>query len=288
MRTYDFCREIVKKGGVSIPVVFPNDYKAQDEVDKAVDLTLPHVLKFLQGDTPKFILPFNGVMLGYDVDYVIDEKNFKLPYPVTILEFETGNAATKEEVLNPFKVVVVATQKENDIIVLMIIKENKDWMLYPCSCRLSIKDTVDVKYYKINVRQQFSVFTKTMNSLDQDYLKELSKTLAISTRAVAQLILSLNCKNISDITIPISKTKMALGGKTKGYSEYHVLKVTPSERANRFKNKLGGTHASPREHMRRGHIHRFKMKEGFISHWIDAMVVNAGIGGCVTKDYLLL
>jgi hypothetical protein len=111
---------------------------------------------------------------------------------------------------------------------------------------------------------------------------------ANATEAICGMLEALNCRNITETVIPMGPVKRAMGGKTKGYSDYHVLKVNPIRRTYKRYEALGGSHASPREHLRRGHIHSFKTKTGHVQHWIDALVVNPGNGGCIAKDYLLV
>lgn len=50
------------------------------------------------------------------------------------------------------------------------------------------------------------------------------------------------------------------------------------------KRKLGGTHASPIEHERRGHWRTYKSGK---RTWVDAVTVNKGVGGRIEKDYKL-
>lgn len=62
---------------------------------------------------------------------------------------------------------------------------------------------------------------------------------------------------------------------------YWVRYLTIAEQ-ERQKVHKGGTHASPREHERRGHWRR---NCNGIPRWIPSRVVNKGVGGKFTKDY---
>lgn len=62
---------------------------------------------------------------------------------------------------------------------------------------------------------------------------------------------------------------------------YYELTIDPNPK-NYDGQAQGGTHASPREHLRRGHIRHLANGK---SVWINAMVVNPGVGGKIEKDY---
>jgi len=65
------------------------------------------------------------------------------------------------------------------------------------------------------------------------------------------------------------------------FDDYHILTIE-SPKAAASDGGHGGSHRSPREHLRRGHIRRL---EDGRKLWINATVVNAGVGGKVSKDY---
>lgn len=67
-------------------------------------------------------------------------------------------------------------------------------------------------------------------------------------------------------------------GKAPFYT-YKILTVKPSRGGG--ESPYGGTHTSPRVHLRRGHIRRLKTK----TVWVNATVVGDKSRGMVTKDY---
>ena len=58
--------------------------------------------------------------------------------------------------------------------------------------------------------------------------------------------------------------------------------VVDSAKERRPSEELGGTHASPRTHLRRGHIRRLRWGPKV---WVNSCVVNPGAIGGVNKDY---
>ena len=100
--------------------------------------------------------------------------------------------------------------------------------------------------------------------------------------AIMQLCGALNCANVKAENISAPKNinaKRAKAGKPPLFS-YKVLKVeTPTKyTSGPFQ---GGTHASPRVHLRRGHIRRLPDK----MVWVQPCVVGEKSRGMVVKDY---
>lgn len=101
--------------------------------------------------------------------------------------------------------------------------------------------------------------------------------------AIMQLCAALNCSNVSTETLPAPKflnKKRAKSGKPPLF-EYKILKVDTTPTATRQSIPGGGTHASPRVHLRRGHIRRLPVK----SVWVQPCVVGDKSRGVVMKDY---
>jgi len=92
----------------------------------------------------------------------------------------------------------------------------------------------------------------------------------------------LNCKNIQlrkvEPDAPLQK-KRQKRGKLPLFS-YHVLELKNS--ASEPGQSLGGTHASPRFHLRRGHIRRYE--DGSYT-WVNAHTVGDKKLGMVHKEY---
>lgn len=95
---------------------------------------------------------------------------------------------------------------------------------------------------------------------------------------------ALACKNVHIEKSPAKATKQ--GKKVKAalpFDDYHFLTVDVPGKAGARGEGFGGSHRSPREHLRRGHIRR--LESGPV--WVNACAVNAGIGSEVRKSYLL-
>jgi len=93
----------------------------------------------------------------------------------------------------------------------------------------------------------------------------------------------LNCANVETLEIKPSSTANARRSASKKtpFFTYKVLQIAAH---NRGLENLGGSNASPRTHLRRGHIRRLENK----TTWVRASMVNPGSDkGRVEKDYKL-
>lgn len=99
---------------------------------------------------------------------------------------------------------------------------------------------------------------------------------------VLSLLNALACSNVRIELSPAKAVHKAM--RKKGalpFDDYHILTIDVPGRGQGDGLGQGG-HRSPREHLRRGHIRRL---EDGRKLWINATVVNPGIGGKVSKDY---
>lgn len=103
------------------------------------------------------------------------------------------------------------------------------------------------------------------------------------TQMLIQACSVLNCANITTSEVSTSKIlnqKRKKKGKQPFFT-YKVLQVS-DERKQSGKPGTGGSHASPRMHLRRGHLRRLESK----TIWVRPTMVKAGsTAGVVAKDY---
>lgn len=92
---------------------------------------------------------------------------------------------------------------------------------------------------------------------------------------------AMNCKSVKRIeTVPAAKLQKARGkrGKAPLFSYWTLELAGRSDKAM----PMGGTHAGPRVHLRRGHPRQFKPGEWT---WVQAATVGSLSAGMVHKDY---
>lgn len=113
----------------------------------------------------------------------------------------------------------------------------------------------------------------------ETYLKTMRSAAFKSARVLINLIAALSCTNV---TAPVTHTPKKSNPKAAyPFHSYRELML-----GNRLASVVAGqgvgSSRSPREHLRRGHIRR--LANGSRT-WVNATVVNAGVGGSVDKTY---
>lgn len=107
--------------------------------------------------------------------------------------------------------------------------------------------------------------------------------------SLLQFCAAVSCRNviIDEIPAPRMLNKMRAAKKKAPFYSYKVLTVDVSARHESSGEKLGGggTHASPRQHLRRGHIRRYK---NGLTIWVQQTIVGDAKLGRVEKDYRII
>lgn len=102
-------------------------------------------------------------------------------------------------------------------------------------------------------------------------------------QTVVQACSVINCANVTtaEISAPAALNKKRQEKGKQPFFSYKVLQLS-DERREAGKASAGGSHASPRMHLRRGHLRRLESKVV----WVRPAMVNAGANtGVVLKDY---
>ncbi len=99
--------------------------------------------------------------------------------------------------------------------------------------------------------------------------------------AVLETIVALSCSNVTTSEIPAPKflnKKREAKGKQPLFS-YYVLEIPGDNYEDRHDG--GGTHTSPRQHLRRGHVRHLSTK----NVWVNSCLVGDPTKGRIDKDY---
>ena len=108
--------------------------------------------------------------------------------------------------------------------------------------------------------------------------------LMVSTQIIYELCAALTCNNITtERFCSYPRALRRKNNKKKPIFEYHVLTIKPGK--SQAGAAQGGTHASPRVHLRRGH--RREYKPGSFT-WVQPCVVGSKELGIVHKDYAVV
>lgn len=233
----------------------------------------------------KFIIPDNGKILDAikpsdDILGIYKEYGTRLPYECVALEFRgTPDLDPDPALFNPEAFVVLAFNivrpelpgviDEGDLCVFSIYRHLGSW--HPGTHLIRIK------------REGASCLAIPLDPICMQITQDRAiRDNMLEIAAVAELIAALSCKNvyIGDNDAPHAlNEKRARRGKQPFFS-YKTLHIKGESRTVNT-TYMGGTHASPRVHLRRGHIRRLPQGKVWVSH----CVVGSKSLGMVAKDY---
>ena len=110
-----------------------------------------------------------------------------------------------------------------------------------------------------------------------------ARMAAYEALAVLELLEALSCKNVEQSTYQPASPKNAQRIKSHKLPIYETkfLTIKASECKAEGKSGFLGSHASPRQHLRRGHIRR--LESGNI--WVNSCVVGDSSKGVIEKQY---
>jgi len=126
-----------------------------------------------------------------------------------------------------------------------------------------------------------SILDMRLNSVTPAYaLKEAAHDIGGEVRIVLELLEALSCKNIVIDNAKIPKIGER-GAANKNLPFYETKCLTIKATQKQGTGTRTGTHQSPRQHLRRGHIRR--LESGNI--WVNACVVGNSEKGVIKKSY---
>ena len=264
-------------------------------------VTLGDVLDAI-GAAEKFLLPFDGFLFE-DHDLRNFLKFFKLPFPQIVLEYDGTTGKYGEPAGNDERVRVILFAKEmqhasTDVgagVMVVVAYSSQmlpgEWILMPTTIFIPYGSEMGQFEADINQTMVGPLYPLEFAPYFDDMQFERDNAdFRTSVNAVFKESLSLfhfcnavNCSNVTHETVPAPKF-INLKRKAKGLPplyEYRILTVDTRPH-NEAGEPKGGTHASPRQHIRRGTLRHYKSGK---TVWVNAMVVGDPARGRIDKDY---
>lgn len=238
---------------------------------------LSHVLDLYTAST-KFMLPDEGRILDDPSFKALNPAEpLKLPYPFIALEFPNHNPNIQPGQTPSSKRIIFARERENTIVVTVVPFFDKygKWVVFP-ECFIPIVNYLDRTLHDKDGNVAIAIYGS--NQIIRD-------NCADEIGCLLNFLNALQCSNIHiEKVLSNKKEKKHKIKSALPFDSYHILTVDTNKTLGES-HGLGGTHRSPREHMRRGHIRHYSTG---LKIWINSMVVNYGKqGGKITKDYLI-
>jgi len=227
----------------------------------------------------KFIMPNGGRVLDDRRLRALDpNEKLHLPYPLIALEYPCNPSHNVRddvgEVISRKRVVMA--EEHEDVIVLttfIYLDKIRMWSILP-QCAVPRVGFFDPELSNDN-ETSFRLKLTDESVPGSDYADE-----------VLALLMLLNALQCSNVGIGHSPARHAGKGKNCNsafpFDSYKLLMVDVPKKPGLVTGRHITSRASPREHLRRGHIRRLEDGRKF---WINAAVVAAGNGGKIHKDY---
>ena len=261
----NYCRQVVKAFTTALEIPsLPDVMRAR----------MNHVLD-LCAMSQKFILPDEGILV-WDPEFraLLDAPKLVLPYKFIALEFSVNDTHA------PVRRHVMFVRERDEVVHLSVARFAQhigNWTWLP-ECAISVNDYLKVNQSTGAIELVFRPLAPDAQDpqLYHNYLDVLMS-----------FINTLQCSNVH-IERNGSRDKARKAKAALPFDTYHVLTldVVESPYTNAANQAPGlGTHRSPREHLRRGHIVRPGLGRPYFRR---PTMVNAGRGfGKVDKDYRL-
>lgn len=265
MEHLNYCRQMVREFKDILSSPSAKNPNSPADMDHCIDLA---------NLSRKFILPEGGLLFDdHELRALDEEGTLSLPFPAIALEFPTPGKMGG-------RTIIFARERDETIDTMRVTCiDGMGWLVLNHS-----RDGGGIR------RTGYLDRTATPNGMPT--IKLLANgggdtSVDEPVGDIYVLLSLLNALQCSNVRIEESKPRKA-GKKPKGalpFDTYHVLTIDAGKQDDELPGAGGGTHRSPREHLRRGHIRRLTDGRRI---WVNATVVGAGKGaGIVTKDYMV-
>lgn len=220
-----------------------------------------------------FAMPDDAKILGNHGKSLYGDV-IKLPYHTITVEYFGTQYKSKN--------VILARQFDDGSITISsfsYVAECDFW--FPCLVNthignIPIQGTIKVQYQ--------CPFPKTLEYSG----KTIDSTKGIidnATFCLVELLEALSCRNVT--TEPIEKVNPSVNSRRikagkLPICETKMLVIDTKAESSGYCKSVGGSHASPRQHLRRGHIRRHPTAGNL---WINSCVVGDPSKGTITKSY---
>ena len=256
------------------------NYAAQAQVDiKNGAIDFRRFSKDIE-DSIIFSLPNNGKILE-SKEKNIKYEDLRLPFQKVVLQFfyEVPPALGKS-----YQVIVLAEETEKTIEIYNFFKwldkPNRKWNVNPYMTALS---KVGCVFPNESDYLDGEIYSEALYGKMPNELIEYSKNMRrLSMYVVFEFLEALSCRNVEQTTI--QKCDAALNARRVNKGKlplYEERILTIKVNAKQGTGTRTGTHQSPRQHLRRGHIRR--LESGNI--WVNACVVGNSEKGVIKKSY---
>ena len=241
----------------------------------------------------KFTVPNDGAIFDLAVTQEMIES-VRLPFASIVVEYDSSprEALSDGDVYSPKRIAMaheVVRYGTAGILVMSCSFFPEDgpppngWVPHPCGLFFPTEKTGLFELHGAEVIPMGEAADRIISKIGRKAAAELAFRDYISeTRAIFQLCAALACTNVStEVVRPNREARESRPASP--LFDYHVLMIQPGAERHPSEDR-GGSHASPRTHLRRGHIRRLSTGPRI---WVNSCVVSPGAIGTVNKDYAI-
>ena len=214
-------------------------------------------------------------------DIFINEGKIKLPFPKIVVI--TGQYETEERVygyLDEYGSLVnrlafyVVTQQENAITIHTLLAEDTEKPLHIATTGVEIY--LDAETQVLSLASQVHITQAKWIPKPANIIYDVLRAIYMMTYHTGEVYISVPTPREAEV----NEKKMRKGKKP--LVEFRLISVTAQKRD--LPSIPQGTHASPRQHWRRGHWRTYKSG---LRAWVEPMLVGDEKNGKIVKDYVI-
>lgn len=256
----------------------------------------------VERDGVHFELPDCGIVLGRDYSGTVTGKELRPPYPVTVVEYPArfGPQSAAYPVTSSRRIVIAIEHEgygEGGVLLApsYYIDAQKKWGIPFVGWEFAFDDQEYLITRKpiasdllvqprILLPEQFKAFQRERGMTEAACLEATLRDASDELVSYWDMCKALSLRAVTTETVepdPKKQSVRKILSKPPLHS-YRVLTLTPgADLYPRYGGETGRTHASPRAHMRRGHMRT--MKKTGKQVWVNSCMINGE--GMIVKDY---
>lgn len=238
-----------------------------------------------QGES--FLLPPGGLLMDLDAPFDCRLAECHLPFEKVVLEYDQAwlhlRGPNWKAEFQPNAALIVAEEDPEGFLIGVSWRYQRsgtpNWGPIGRNIGFSRSDTISVSpdgFIKASPRTApAEPFTEEFSPPVADYAHEL--------QVFAQFLLFANCENVSPVRASTVSAQLRKAAQRRGkvpFNDYWILDL--GDQVDGDKQPLGGAHASPRLHIRRGHIRHLASGK---TTFVRPHKVGRAEFGTVLKDY---
>ena len=251
-----------------------------------------------------FLLPLEGEIVKHTTPVKLSYEDLRLPFDNCVFEYEVKHEKQydkdgREFTMTHTIVIVQKWQVDDGTCILVLplwrIMESNGvsyWtppmnglaLLPTATISVNGDSTIDVSGFTVIG----SSWDKAQERYKEMQVKDAISNISMELSVVAHFAMLCGCDNITAKKVHTVDKKLAKRTAERNgtpHNDYWMLDVYMNEEYEGSESGSGGSHSSPRFHVRRGHIRRYQTGK---TTWVKQHTVGTPELGVIKKDYRVM